>query len=256
MEFYLTLPSDGSPLEYATNVPAKFRNKLPYSIELDGTWMCALVEISYPNSWNNVRKEDNRFAVAKDETAKKNGTFISMEINPGQYDSIGDILGALNTKLQRLGAAKDNILFTYNRITRKVSVKIQNAACIELLPGLANILGFGDEKTLTTTTTARFPVNLSGGVTALYVHTNIISSQIFGNVSVPLLRIVNVDGNYGQDGNQITRIYSNPHYVEVNQRHFENIEIVICDDKGEPVVFESGKCIVKLHFRRAFSKFF
>lgn len=253
MDFYLTLPSNGSQLDYGNNTPSKFRNKLPNSMALDGNWQCALVEINYPHSWNNLTKENVRFAIAKDDAAKRNDSYISMEIDPGFYEAITDVIDAINRKLALAGTAKDNIKFRYNKVTRRVTVEITRGAVVNLFSGLSNILGFGDEKLITVSSTSRFPVNMSGGVTSLFVHSDIITPQVFGNVSQPLLRIVKVEGN---DGDEITMTYSNPHYVTVNRKYFESVEVMITDDKGELISFERGRCIVKLHFRRAYSKFF
>lgn len=253
MDFYITLPSDGSPNDYAKNTPSKFRNKLPNSIELEGNWSCALVEISYPHSWANVRWEDCQFSVAKDGNAKKNSAFISMTISPGNYEDIGEITSAINDKLSMLKTPEKNIVFKYNKVSRKVTIEVKNGAAVNLDSGLSYILGFRDEKLIEKTAIGRFQINLSGGVTSLFVYSDIITPQVYGNTSVPLLRIVNIDGS---DGEEVTKTFSNPHYVTVNRKFFETVDIIISDDHGKPITFESGRCIVKLHFKRVYSKFF
>ncbi len=53
-DFYLTLPSNTNEPGNGTN---EFCVRLPHSIELNGYWEVALVEIFYPNSWANLQGE-------------------------------------------------------------------------------------------------------------------------------------------------------------------------------------------------------
>ena len=81
----------------------------------------------------------------------------------------------------------------------------------------------------------------------MYVYANILEPQIVGNVSAPLLRIVNVEGKYP---NIIDKVFDFPHYIPVLVKDISDIEINIKDDLNEYIPFLSGKVIIKLHFRR------
>jgi len=54
-EFQVCLPSnvDGNP----DNNPSKYETTLARSLELGGSWECALIDITYPHSWVNFNKE-------------------------------------------------------------------------------------------------------------------------------------------------------------------------------------------------------
>ena len=69
----------------------------------------------------------------------------------------------------------------------------------------------------------------------------------------PLLHIVNVDGQYGENE---AKIYDSPHYMPLKHKLVHMIEIDIRDSPGKPILFLSGTVIVKLHFRRKRSSYF
>jgi hypothetical protein len=58
-----------------------------------------------------------------------------------------------------------------------------------------------------------------------------------GNVQVPLLRIVSVEG---RNGEMITRVFDPIQYCSLLQRRFQTVEIDIRDDTGSIVPFEKG----------------
>ena len=73
--------------------------------------------------------------------------------------------------------------------------------------------------------------------------------QIVGDVVAPLLRIVNV---MGSDGEVISAQYDRPHYLPVNRKIIETLEIVIRTHTGDLTPFERGRSYVKLHFRQKY----
>ena len=68
-----------------------------------------------------------------------------------------------------------------------------------------------------------------------------------GDSQVPLLRVVPVEG---EDGQRVSRAFVSPQYLPVSRKEFESIEINIKRSSGQVVPFETGRCIVNLHFRR------
>ncbi len=61
-QYLLTLPSDSSRLFYPENEPNRFRIHLPKSLDLEGDWEVALVDILYPHNWSNFEGEYVAFA--------------------------------------------------------------------------------------------------------------------------------------------------------------------------------------------------
>jgi hypothetical protein len=96
---------------------------------------------------------------------------------------------------------------------------------------------------------SEFPFDLSGGVHALYVYSNLVKPSFVGDSLTQLIRLVEVpnDIKYGQ---QIVINYPNPFYVPVLIKEFETIEIDIKDGIGENIPFKFGRAIIVLHFRK------
>ncbi|CAB4016293.1 Hypothetical predicted protein [Paramuricea clavata] len=87
----------------------------------------------------------------------------------------------------------------------------------------------------------------------MYVYSDIVDVQFVGDVKVPLLRIVNIEGEYGKN---IHASFRNLQYVPVKVNSFESIEIHIKNDRDESVSFASGKSVATLHFRQKRSQYF
>ena len=62
-------------------------------------------------------------------------------------------------------------------------------------------------------------------------------------MNVHLLRTIAVSG---KSGDVITKKFTNIQYVPVQTKSFEDIEILLSSDTGDPVPFERGKVIATL----------
>ena len=60
-------------------------------------------------------------------------------------------------------------------------------------------------------------------------------------------KTIPVEGKYGD---VITKTFTNIQYVPIQTKSFEDMEILLRTDTGEPVPFESGKVVITLHFRQ------
>ena len=97
---------------------------------------------------------------------------------------------------------------------------------------------------------ASYQPDLTAGLTTLYVHCSIVEPQVVGNVRSELLRAIPIDSKH-DFGDTVHELFTSPHYIGVLRRSFDHIKIEIRTDSGELVPFEHGKCVVKLHFRKA-----
>ena len=122
---------------------------------------------------------------------------------------------------------------------------------IELPETVRYMLGI-DETTLEPGTIyqAKYQPDLTAGLTTLYVHCNIVEPQIVGNTKSELLRTVPVDSTK-RFGDTVHELFTSPHYVNVRYKNFDNIRIEIRSDTGDPIPFEYGKVIAKLHLRKS-----
>ncbi len=117
-DFYLTLPSNTNEPGNGTN---EFCVQLPYSIELNGQWEVALVEIFYPNSWANLQgepfpnvptdmHEDVELRRRMNDTKAGNifwchyvplGKWNPVVVPPGYYQTPQELIDAINKGLKR-----------------------------------------------------------------------------------------------------------------------------------------------------------
>ena len=78
-------------------------------------------------------------------------------------------------------------------------------------------------------------------ITTIYVYNNIVQPQIVGDTSAKLLKTIPVEGKYGD---VITKTFTNIQYVPIQTKSFEDMEILLRTDTGEPVPFERGKVVI------------
>lgn len=242
-QFYITLPSNSPAAFHQQNTISHYITQLPRTINLEGEWEVGLSEILYPHSWNNVRKGKNTFSYDVGD-----GQMIEETVEVGHYESLGELCKAIHDKVPQ--KVKENVSFNYRQMNHHVSIKVKNQVKLKLMGDIAVILGF-ENNTLFTDKDGNvegpFTADVTGGMYSLFVYSDLVSSQIVGNVSVPLLRIVRTEG---KDGDVVSKQYETPQYVSLERSYFSSIEIDIRDDTGGTVSFERGKVVVTLHFRR------
>ena len=69
----------------------------------------------------------------------------------------------------------------------------------------------------------------------MFVYCNLVGDQIVGDKKVPLLRAVQIEGEYGDT---ITKTFQNPLYTPVGMKQFETLEVSLTDESGRRVPFE------------------
>ena len=75
-------------------------------------------------------------------------------------------------------------------------------------------------------------------MSSLYVYTNITHSQYVGDVKVPLLQIVSVEGQHGKS---VIKTFDRPQYLPVCGQTLGTIEIDIIDNAGDSIHFNMEK---------------
>lgn len=249
-EFYITLPSNSSAAYFPDNRPNRFRTKLAKAISLRGNWEVGLAEIQYPHTWNTI----NRAVVLQYTLGNQdqNGQEIwwTLKLPAGHYTNISAVLKTIHYFLPP--EAKAQIQFLWDEHARRVSIYCVNQ-CKVRFPDklLLQVLGFDPTEQYQLhgqreLHVAKRPPDLKLGMFGLFVYSDIVDPVPVGDVVVPLLRIVAVEG---EDGDYVSKTYDRVHYVGVAQSHFDSVEIHINTDLGDFVHFEHGKVVVKLHFR-------
>lgn len=236
MSFYVTLISDSSKHFFPENKISHFITQLPSPIHLkQGEWEVGLVDIIYPHTWYNIRKENNLFGFQLED-----GLLQGRRIPAGCYENVPDILKAMY-----IASHKNKIDFSYHPITKRVTIKTKENCKVLLHKGISELLGFhpGEYKG---TVHSPFVADPHASFPVIYVYCDLVEPQIVGDVQAPLLKIVKVEG---KDGEMINAHYPRPYYLPVMRQHFQSIEIDIRLHSGDFVPFERGKVYLVLHFR-------
>ena len=93
--FTIELVSNASGEVFPDNTLSSFTNFLPEQVNLEGQCEVAISEISYPSMYQN--KTEGKFKFFDKKLSKSRSTYI---IEPGLYNSITDIVEAMNTLIQ------------------------------------------------------------------------------------------------------------------------------------------------------------
>ena len=149
--------------------------------------------------------------------------------------------------------AQSKITFSYVANKRKVKINVPKGRFVLITGDIATTLGFEQDMEIEKETISPYVADVNGGLSSMYVYTNIVDAQFVGDVKVPFLRIVNTQGNYGDDVNVSFRYMQ---YVPIKVKSFETLEINTKDDKNKNVSFGFGKSIVTLHFKQSRSQYF
>jgi hypothetical protein len=281
-QFYVTLPSNAAHFaEMITgdprvnNTASQLCVKLPQRLRMCGDWEVGMAEIIYPNTWMNLTTADEQNVI----TIKylRDDERIKIVVPPGRYRTAEElveliqreVLNASNAVEAKLKASddylnfplpppmSDGIKFMFDNVSKRIQIELTPSIVSRVVMSdhLMYMLGitleqlnlvFGQNQFKTIKSLSKVP-DIRAGFECLYVYCDICESQPVGDVLTPLLRIVNVQGNYGDI---VDRIYDTPHYVPVLTKDVTSIEINIKNDLNQFIMFEYGKVVVKLHFRR------
>jgi hypothetical protein len=254
-DFYISLPSN-SVFTGNANTTSEFRVRLPGEIDLGSElWEVALVEFQYPYTWNNLESGDNVINVIS-----KHNDVVRLAMHPGQYETIHSLLSVMKKSFECVEVPSASLnpkmcrsfVFVMDFINHHVILKCTQPPLLQSIhisKHLQYMLGF-DTNVFDTgikVVRAKYPPDMRGGIDSLFVYCDLIVPQIVGNTKQQLLRIVPVSGTYGE---VVDKVFVAPHYVRLLKKKFSTIEMSINTDQNKPIMFQSGKTVIKLHFRR------
>jgi hypothetical protein len=262
-------------------------------MELTGEWEVGLAEIMFPRSWFTIPKDglyievdygrcfttpiswENFIAKLRLSGYSYNckagsveGVFsVQMYINGGFYHTMEELVHELNNSGHRAFSASNVFAeesinpptFYYRASARRIFFTLPAGMSIKFPPSLESILGLGTQQNPlvniekeSMTVKADMACDLQAGIHALYVYCDLLQFTHVGDIKAPLLRVVN---SGGEAGDVVTRYYERPRYVPLQKKNFDSIQIIIRDDLGEKIQFETGKVLLTLHFRRTRSQY-
>ena len=250
-EFYLTLPSNSSMEYYPENTLTSFTTRLPNSISLEGDWDVGLVEIQYPHNWYNIPEDiQKRTFTLKISENRTNQINTHFSIDKGYYPTITHVVDTIAKKINNAtNQTTQQIIMTYDEITGKVKGSFEYDLNLKTSNHIQKMLGL-DNPSLNMERGREWEASYEADLDpmdSLYVYCDILEPRVVGDTLAPLVRIVPVEGKHGD---LITRIYENVHYIRVQKKNFQTVEINIRDRTGKKVSFEPGTLNITLHFRR------
>lgn len=260
--FYITLPSNvKSKTTHKKNVTSEYTTYLPKALEFSAEdWECALVEISYPHSFNNIHPPFDDVEFTWWDTATKSLVKQVTNIPNAHYTSIEEILEAINQV--KPPEFKGSLDLSKKR-RRTVKIVLHRFEQIKFHHILARLLGFNISTFRFNSTVGinennfelladrfRIKADSHADIRALhynfYIYSNIVQPHLCGDEYLPLLRTINITG---EEGDYISRVFEIPHYLPLSSNFIDFIEIKIADDLGNNIQFQYGKILIKLHFR-------
>ena len=240
-QFYVFLPSNASLDLYEENALTSYTVHLPEPIVLEGNYEVGLQSVIWPKTFFNITDDSNRFYYQSDS-----GLSDAIILTKGNYESMESLIKHINEKVRK--EVKDNIRFTFKSTSENVFVSVKNGYKVLLKGNLSQILGFGGkDKIISKPQISPFVADLSGGLRCLYIYCSIAGYQIVGDSKAKLLKVLPVEGNYGDT---IFKTFDVPTYYPIGTKEFQDIKIDIRDDSGRKIQFNSGRVTVNLHIRQ------
>ena len=137
---------------YPNHIFSSFKNFLPEQIHLKGEWEVAISEKSYPFLYQNVTEGKLTFVDGRESSEEKRN-IVPMNIEPGLYPSIVDIVVDMNNKTrarEHLGEY-NRIYVSVDKITQKVAVHLPENQSLFIIQSvdLSQIIGCDSEQNQT-----------------------------------------------------------------------------------------------------------
>lgn len=241
---------------FPENTITHYTTKLSQPINLDSAenWEVGICEFQYPHIWNNINNTNNTFSVRAEKYKLIDASLFTWKkctIPEKDYENVNVLLDIMNAEIRtvlKMTKYNKERLFYYDPVSKKISYEFHTIAPIRLGKPLTHMFGFDvDEITLREKGTAPFPVDLHGCYSNMYIYSDVLTYQLVGDVSAPLLRVITTKGKKGET---IRKSFDTVHYYPVSKSSFETIEIDIRTDTGQPMPFIKGRVYVVLHFKR------
>jgi hypothetical protein len=144
---------------------------------------------------------------------------------------------------------KFNCNFSFDAQKNRFTVRINTnfVERLEFTEQLAYILGL-ESTIMTKSTEARFVPDMKGGVSSFFIYApDLIEPVIIGNVTAPVLRIVNIRG---WPDEFVEEIYMPIQYHKLLVKEVSEIFIEIRSPSGALMPFQYGTCTLTLHFKK------
>ena len=269
-EFEVYLLSNGSMNVFPQNTLSHFSNQLSEPLQLDGDWMVALSEITYPTAIRNVTNGSIKYMV---ETTDDNSTnenavandWYDLEIPTGIYESVEAIFDKIN---ENRPLAFHKILHSLDPQTQKIALDTTKGHNL-VFPNkeLPNIFGLenrsnhqswvwvfkrqGEEEII-----GDYPIDIMSGRHLMFVYIDLIDYQHVANTKAPMLRTILIKNRLKDSC--LKNIHPIDHqkfgslqYKKLLTNNISSIAVELRSENGEYLPFlGSGLVALTLKFKR------
>ena len=236
---------------------SKFTVRLSESFEEMTKYECALEQIIVPNQMFNIRKGRNHVIVNMKIPTEATGGYETVihngEIAPGFYNSVSKVVieakKIIDEALEPYREMYPDIGDVISMIDNGTRVLVKRPKPIDhvdfcydvgLALGFPPANGYGsvyrDAQGLKISAIPRVAENI-------FIYSNVIQEQCVGDVSTPLLRIVDVDHT---NATTTHRSYTSLQFVPVRASFFNSVEVELRDEWGDLIVFTPEAGVVTL----------
>lgn len=141
--------------------------------------------------------------------------------------------------------------FEYIRLKQlpnlKVFLEVPQACEVHFGKALAEMLGFENQKFKSGKYRSKYALELDGGISEIFVYSDLIESHHVGDSYAPLLRVIPC---MNEKNEQIVKHYEKPIYFPLKNNFIDTIEIELKTSSGKDIIFTGGKTLILLSFRR------
>ena len=277
--FIINLPSDTFSEIHQENTISHYKTDFKIPFVLSNNYQCGLVEIIYPSSVRNIPTDINIYLRYNYKKVNQNVAISKFTIKSGNYVTVDELFFEIETNMRSITSefieeyfkklhpeAEYTITLPIIEL-KKNFIKLENGKVIikdKLINKIGEvelywtfddtlhyILGYQESDLKKPEGTAKYPVDIYGSNHALYVYTNIIKESFVGNQKSQILRIIPLEKNINNDQVIMKSKSFNPIlFFPLRMHSFDMIEIEIRDATGRYIVFESGRVIVTLMFKK------
>ena len=257
--FYITLPSN---VTYPSDNKANhFITHLATELDLKGKWECGLSEITYMRKWKfcdtPIEIQVVRYTPNESSASGLTIDLFKIHLPASTYPTPSYFLNQFISKFKKAHENKDqgglkSIIdsMTFTFIDGFVEIKCTMNILVEIIfpEYIASMLGL-DRPTIQfkdSTTKWVLPSTMVN-TTSLYIYCDASADVMVGDVRAKLLRTVPITGEHSD---YVTTSFTKIYYHPVRPGYLSSIELQICDDAGEKIMFGTSKTIVVLHFRK------
>ena len=203
------------------------------------------MEIQYPHNWFNLLTEETAHAFRMHCRWDGRAVDHSFKIRDGYYPSVPSLLDEIRNKGNNTTNSTNMVDLHFDTVTQKVSqVNINMPYTIDVPAHIQRILGMNDSYFTHDCRVTDSVVDMNP-LDFLYVYCDVVEPRVVGDSLTPLLPIVPVEVDHGEFVTWIV------HYVRVQRKTFQTLEVNIRHRTGKKVSFERGTLNVTLHLRRS-----